>query len=209
MKSFSITVLAAALLLGSTAAAAQVMPSPLPNMNPATGQATMPAAGPTAGTPGDPNGARSRLTPEERAMLEAAESNPGTPLPVSGGDPAPAAGAVAAAAVAAPAPGTSAAEQGFVDPKEVARLRLEMEDEIAFGSAYQRGEVLQTSARWSNPVARDNSRSAWLSAWRQKLAEFGVPASKVQFEASRLPADLFERWASRQVWARQELPSAF
>lgn len=52
-----------------------------------------------------------------------------------------------------------------------------------------------------DPVGSDPGLDAWVQAWTEALCDIGVPASKVSFEASRLDAEAFARWGSRQVWA--------
>jgi hypothetical protein len=206
MKHFAIYV-AISSILGVTSLNAQAAFTPFP-------AAGVPGAGNLigAGSVSDPNGARARMTPEERALLESGEKQVVAPAAGAGtsasAQPSLAGAAInAAAGEAAGATakvGSSAAEQGFVDPEVTKKMQMDAAENEAFNSAYQRGEVEASSPRWSNPVSQDASKAEWVGAWQVKLEAAGVPTQKIEFEAGRLPSDLFEQWASRQIWARED-----
>ena len=97
------------------------------------------------------------------------------------------------------APTPTAAAQGF----DRANPRLEAWQAAgvaARNTPRQKGQQVSQPAPL-NPVGEDPTLKGWLAGWSRALGSVGVSVNKVAFEAARLDADSFARWASRQVWA--------
>lgn len=98
---------------------------------------------------------------------------------------------------AAEAPKT-AAEQGYQSMEEMQRANNAAKDYFYKNTARQKGIVITVPTE-DVGVAKDKKMNMWLLNWKGRLTDRGISAEKVDFEASRLNKEDFERWASRQI----------
>lgn len=92
----------------------------------------------------------------------------------------------------------SAAEQGFYDQNNLNNANKDAQDYFYSNTARQKGIVVKVPSE-DVGVAKDKTKQMWLINWKGRLVDRGISADKVNFEASRLNKEDFERWASRQL----------
>lgn len=75
-------------------------------------------------------------------------------------------------------------------------------------------EIRQSGQKLEHPLYHgfafdtDIKSQQLLQAWKAELLNFGLPLSKINFEAKRLSQDEFQMWASRFIWwEEQEHPN--
>lgn len=92
----------------------------------------------------------------------------------------------------------TAAEQGYGQAQDSARLQYEATLEASLHSPQQTGEVVPSSLP-SAPVATNPALAGWFQNWEQALVMAGASPAKINFEASRLSQSAFALWASNQL----------
>jgi hypothetical protein len=98
----------------------------------------------------------------------------------------------------------TAADQGYV-ANNSAQIAQQQADYQALHTPRQLGEQVPEPAPF-HPVSRQPVLAGWLANWSYTLAQAGVPATKVAFEANRLDQTAFQAWAYRQMLTVRAYP---
>lgn len=97
----------------------------------------------------------------------------------------------------------TAAEQGYGEASNAEKSRQEASDYFYRNTARQKGIVVNVPTE-DVGVAKNKNLQLWLINWKGRLTDKGISADKVDFEASRLNKEDFEKWASRQLRYAEE-----
>lgn len=92
----------------------------------------------------------------------------------------------------------TAAEQGYVSEEDQEAIQEGMDSYKYMNTARQKGITIQVPTS-DDGVAKDKKYKMWLFNWKGRLLDQGISSQKIDFEASRLNKDDFERWASREI----------
>ena len=91
----------------------------------------------------------------------------------------------------------TASEQGYVDPSISAKQLEQIKKYERLNSARQLGYTIQVPKPLNTVENNSKTLKNWYLNWKGLLVErVGITSEKVDFEASRLSKEEFERWAT-------------
>ncbi len=94
----------------------------------------------------------------------------------------------------------TASEQGYVDANAALKQSAQEEDYRQDHTPRQLGYVVSQYGP-GKTVSNTASLSLWLENWTYVLKQYGIPSTKVNFEARRLSEGEFKTWANNQILA--------